>query len=83
MTATVTSVGEKIGVNVIEAPYGNSGPFWVITSGNTEFIDESGNSVSKCDIKVGNTVEITYGGQVMMSYPPQIVAYAVKILKSE
>jgi hypothetical protein len=28
---------------------------------------------------VGDTVEITYGGQMMMSYPPQIVATAISL----
>ena len=32
-------------------------------------------------INVGDKVEITYGGQVMMSYPPQIVAKKIIVLK--
>ena len=80
MKARVDSVGEKIEVTVIEAPHGNTGPFWVITSDATEFFDENGREISKKDIVSGATVEICYNGQVMMSYPPQIYSYRIKLL---
>ena len=80
MKAEVTSLGEKIEVNVTEAEYA-SGIYWIITSENTEFLDKSGKKISKEDIKVGDTVYITYNGQIMMSYPPQVAALSIKKAK--
>ena len=77
MKAVVTALGEKIEVDVTEAEYA-AGPFWIITSEETEFTDKNGKKISKDDIKIGDTVIITYNGQVMMSYPPQAVALAIK-----
>lgn len=79
MTAEVVFVGEKLEVNVIEGEYGASGPYWVITSPETVIIDSSGRRISK--LNVGDKIEIIYSGQVMMSYPPQIVAKKITLLK--
>ena len=79
MKAVVTALGEKIEVNVTEAEYA-TGPFWIITSSNTDFFDRNGEKISKADIKVGDTLVIAYNGQVMMSYPPQVSAISVKKL---
>ena len=45
-----------------------------ITSDSTVFCNSDGKKIKKSDLSVGDTVEIFYSGQVMMSYPPQIVA---------
>ena len=74
MTAKITAIGERIEVTVIEAPHGNTGPFWVITGEGTLYRNKNGETITREALSVGDTVEITYGGQVMMSYPPQIVA---------
>ena len=80
MTATVIEKnGDVIEVDVISAPYENSGTFWVRTHSGTEFFDSEGRSVSLSDIKVGDKVTVTYSGQVMMSYPPQIVAHSITV----
>ena len=78
MTAQVKEVGEKIEVEVIESPY-TSGVHLVITSNLTEYMDSEGNKIARSDIESGDTLKITYSGQVMLSYPPQIVA--LKIVK--
>lgn len=78
MTATVKGIGDKIEVEVIEGEYGASGIYWVNYSEETVFADSENLRVSISNLKVGDTVEITYGGQVAMSYPPQI--FASKIL---
>ena len=78
MIAKVTDVSEKIAVDVIESEY-TSGIHWVNTAKATEYFDKNGNAISRSDIKVGDTVEILYSGQVMMSYPPQIVAAQITI----
>ena len=77
MIATVTDLGEKIAVDVIEAEYA-SGIHWVIISDQTAIVTEDGYKLSRDDIKVGDKVEITYNGQVMMSLPPQIVAISIR-----
>ena len=79
MIATVEELGEKIAVEIIEAPYENSGIFLVITSPDTVYLDSENNEISRTDIAVGDKVEIIYGGQVMMSYPAQIVAYQIRV----
>lgn len=78
MTATVDELGEKITVTVIESEYAY-GVYWVIT-GNDEFYNKNGEKISRDEICVGDTVEIIYNGQVMMSYPPQIVARKITVL---
>lgn len=79
LKAKVNAVGEKIEVDVIEGEYA-SGIYWVITSEQTELIGELGNKITKDDINVGDTLEIVYNGQVMMSYPPQITARKITVL---
>ena len=73
-----TSDPNRIEAEVIESDYA-FGIYWVLTSGDTVFYSADGVAVSRDAIKVGDTVEITYGGQVMMSYPPQIVASKIQI----
>lgn len=77
MTARVTAVGERIEVEVIESEY-TSGPYMIITDSDTEYLGKDGGQILRSAIKVGDTVEITYSGQVMLSYPPQVVAYSIK-----
>ena len=78
MLATVDAVDDKITVTVLESDY-TSGVHWVITSDNTKYYNKSGSKIERKDISVGDTVEIHYSGQVMMSYPPQIVALQIQI----
>ncbi len=77
MTARVTAVGEKIEVEVLESEYA-FGPYWVITDENTVF-ERGGRKIKRSDISAGDTVEIYYSGQVMLSYPPQIVAHRITV----
>ena len=80
MTATVTALGEKLEVEVISGPYEASGPYWVITGKGTSYFGKDNKRIPRSAIAVGDTVEISYGGQVMMSYPPQIAALSIKVL---
>ncbi len=75
MTATVTAIGDRIEVEVLESEY-TSGPHWVITSDSTVY-ERDGRKIGRKDISVGDTVEIYYNGQVMLSFPPQIVAHRI------
>ena len=77
MKAEILALGELIEVNVTEAEYA-SGLYWIITSDKTEFLDKDGMKTEKTALAVGDTVYITYNGQVMMSYPPKVAALSVK-----
>ena len=79
MTAIIKSIDDKIEVDVVEGDYGASGIYWVNVGSDTVYLDKNGNRTVKAFLKVGDTVEITYGGQVMMSYPPQIVALKIQV----
>ena len=78
MTAQITELGEKISIDVIESEY-TSGIHWVITPNATEYYGSDGNKIERSQLKPGDTVEILYSGQVMMSYPPQIVAARITV----
>ena len=76
MTAKVTEVTDRLGVEVLESEYA-FGPYLVHMGEKVKICGKSGESISLSDIKDGDTVEIIYSGQVMMSYPPQIVALRI------
>lgn len=79
MTAIVKNIGDKIEVEVIEGDYGAEGIYWVNYSNETVITNSENVRLSVDDLKVGDTIEITYGGQVAMSYPPQIFAKKIII----
>ncbi len=79
MTAEIISIDEKIEVKVIEGEYGASGIYLVITGIETQYFSASGSPTLKSALNVGDVVEITYSGQVMMSYPPQISAKKITV----
>ena len=75
MRAEITAISEgELSVEVIEAPHGNTGPFFVIVSEGIPVFGGEGERLSLSSLEVGEVIEITYGGQVMMSYPPKIAA---------
>ena len=78
MIAVITETSSNIAVDVIESEY-TSGIHWVNIASSTEFYAKDGSRISRSDLKVGDTVEILYSGQVMMSYPPQIVAARISV----
>ena len=78
MIAIVENLSEPFSVNVIEAEYAES-IYWLVTDNSTIYLDAKGNTIQKSDISVGDTIEITYNGQIMLSYPPQV--FARKIVK--
>ena len=78
ITGVVTAVDERIYVEVDPTDF-TSGPYNVIVNDDTGFVYENGTKAELDDVKVGQRVEIAFGGQVMLSYPPQIVARKVII----
>ena len=73
MTARLLEIGERLTVEVIESPY-TSGIHIVHTPPETRLTDSDGAPLSRDALSVGDTLRISYSGQVMLSYPPQIVA---------
>lgn len=67
-------------IEVIESDYA-FGIYWVIVPNNTPILDKNGNNIELSSLGEDDIVNITYNGQTMMSYPPQIVA--LKIEKSD
>ncbi len=78
MKATVTALGEKMEISVTEAEYAE-GIYWVVISDSTGIYDGEGNRIDYRDISIGDTVTVSYNGQVMMSYPPQVAAITVRL----
>ena len=70
---------EHIEVEIIESDYA-FGIYWVLTSSDTEYFNANGSKIGRGNIKIGNTIEIDYSGQTMLSYPPQVVAYTIKLI---
>ncbi len=81
MTAVIRHVGDRIEVEVLESEVDASGPYWVLTPEETAYLDEDGNAIDRAALKADDKVEIFYSGQVMMSYPPQIVAARIRLVK--
>ena len=79
LKAVVNTVTDRLEVEVIESDYA-FGVYWVLVNENTKFENSEGETINLSDVKPGDTIEITYGGQVMMSYPPQIVAQKVTLV---
>ena len=53
------------------------GPHRVLVQASTPYYDKDGKEITKEDIKKDDVIDVVFGGQVMMSYPPQIAAYRV------
>ncbi len=79
MEATVCELGEKLTVEVTKSEY-TSGVHLIIPDKNVRVTDEEDNTLSLSDIRVHDKVRIIYNGQVMLSYPPQVVATAIILL---
>ena len=79
LKAIVKKVGEHIEVEVIESNYA-FGTYWILTPSTTVYYNANGSVINRQNIKVGDTVEISYSGQTMLSYPPQVVAYSIKLI---
>lgn len=75
----VVEAGNLLSVEMEETAYA-FGLYHVITSEETLYFDKNGSPVSREAVKVGSVIEISFSGQVMMSYPPKIAAKSIKIL---
>ena len=78
MLAEIVKIEDKIEVTVLESPVAD-GPYLIITGEDTAYLNKKNKKISRDDLAVGDTVLIAYSGQVMMSYPPQIVALTIQL----
>ena len=81
MTAKITAISHVIEVEILDDQY-NQGVMWVNHSNATAFYDQNGKKISASQLKVGDVIEISYSGQVMLSYPAQISAIKIKVKES-
>lgn len=79
LKGVVTNVSSMLEIEVIESDYAY-GVYCVHINEDTKIQNSEGKTISLSDIHPGDTVEITYNGQTMLSYPPQIVAHKVKLI---
>ena len=79
--AKITSLDERnyIHVEVFDSEVA-FGPYRVIVGEVTKYFDKDGNSISITDLKVGDSIEIIFNGQVMTSNPPQIAALRIHLI---
>ena len=77
LVAKITAVGDRIEAEIIESENGMQGPVWIITSEDTVYTTEAGKAIFRRDLAAGDVITVYYGGQVMMSYPPQVVAVGI------
>lgn len=78
LRGVVRNIDDKIEIDITEGEYAE-GIYLVIYS-SAKFVRKNGEVASISDLSVGDEIEVTYGGQVMMSYPPQVAASMIRIL---
>lgn len=66
---------DRLVVEVIESDYA-FGIYHILTA-SAKYYNKNGSQVTRESIMVGDTIELTYSGQTMLSYPPQVVAYSI------
>lgn len=79
MIAKVLKNDDVLLVDVIESEY-TFGEYILIVNDTTTISDKNGNKIKKADLTVGDKIKVSYSGQVMLSYPPQVVAYKIEVL---
>ena len=72
----VIAINDKLEIEVIESDYA-FGVYHVIVPNNIPITDANGNAITLADLVADDVVLISYNGQTMLSYPPQIVAHKI------
>ena len=68
---------DRLEVEVIESDYA-FGIYHILTA-SAKYYNKNGSQVTRESIMVGDTIELSYSGQTMLSYPPQVVAYQIRL----
>ena len=80
MVAEILEINDTILVDVKKSEYA-FGPYVIILHENITYLSSNGSKISKSRLKVGDLIKINYSGQVMLSYPPQVVAYTITLIE--
>ena len=79
--AVVNSVDEsEIEVTVTSDDGVHFGTYRVLTTNKTVYDSTYGETVARDSIEQGDVIEVIYNGQVMRSFPPQVVATKIIIV---
>ncbi len=73
--------GERIEATVTEDNEDAFGVYHILLSDKTELLGKDGNRITLAGVKAGDVIEAVYNGQVMRSYPPQIVALKITVVE--
>ena len=83
LKATITEMNsQSITVNVTESDAA-TGTLVVLLGEQTKLLDEAGQAIAASALGVGDKVEISYNGQMMKSFPPQIMATVIKRVEKQ
>ena len=78
MVAEILEINDTILVEIKDSEY-LFGKCIIILHEDILYLSNSGSKITKSHLKVGDVIKIGYGGQVMLSYPPQVVAYTITL----
>ncbi len=78
MVAEILEINDTILVEIKDSEY-LTGKCTIILHEDISYVSNNGGKISKSNLKIGDTIKIGYGGQVMLSYPPQVVAYVIEL----
>lgn len=79
MTAIIIEIEERLLVDVLQSEYA-FGEYLLLLNNATIFYNKVGEKISKNQLRVGDKIKVKYSGQVMLSIPPQVVAYEIEVL---
>ncbi len=79
MIGKITAINSHIEIEILQDEY-NQGIMWVNYSSTTPIYNANNERINLSDLTVGNKIRIVYSGQVMMSYPGQIVAKKIILI---
>lgn len=78
MLAEIIEISDTILVDVKESDIA-FGVYTLIPAESVKYFSCDGSKIAKNDLKVGDLIEVKYSGQVMLSIPPQVVAYSITV----
>ena len=56
------------------------GDYRILTGADTKYYSADGAAIGREEIETGDVIEVTYNGQVMRSFPPQVVAIKIVVI---
>ena len=78
MVAEILEINNNILVDVKESDIA-FGTYILIPAETVTYFSKDGSKITIKELKVGDVIEVKYSGQVMLSIPPQVVAYIITV----